>query len=108
MYTIELEESELSLISKALDLYCRVGLGQFQYLDINTTVKNITYNKLTEEEFNKFEYLALELGKVYTRKSSGTSFGIFSKEVMMIVGLLLICIILSGIIFGNKFQKKRE
>jgi hypothetical protein len=72
--TIECTEAEAKLISKALDFYCRMGLGQFNYLTDNDTIDKISDSR---EDFNE---ATLSLKKSYGL--TGNSFyGIFNKQV---------------------------
>jgi hypothetical protein len=73
--TIECTESEAQLISKALDFYCRMGLGQFNYLTDNETIDKIVEGK---EDFND---VVKSLKTVYTGMSPNASFGIFSEQI---------------------------
>lgn len=77
--TITLGEQELQLISKALDFYCRMGLGQFNYLTENYTIQAELWKDETGNTEHKFQEVVKELKKVYGLDSNA-SHGIFNKE----------------------------
>lgn len=90
MATLEVTEEQLSVIQSALDLYSRVGVGQFDRIVEHTTFENYLYKK-----FNKdFTYINLIEDKakdllhqardiLYQDNSIGQngSWGIYSENV---------------------------
>lgn len=72
---IECGESEAQLISKALDFYCRMGLGQFNYLTDNNTIDKIS------EGNEAFRIASDRLKTAYTKMGPNASYGIFSEEI---------------------------
>jgi hypothetical protein len=79
---LELTDDQLILVERALDLYTRVGLGQFWYLDLcHTLQKNI--DKLSDEDKEHFRIAARILSKEYTHMSGDgqASYGIFNDAV---------------------------
>src|SRR5690606_8199198 len=72
--TIKTTEKELQLIQKALELYTRVGLLQFEYLDVCTSLNTLIWNKVIATEF---EDKALELRSLFKESP-----GIFNKKVV--------------------------
>lgn len=75
---IECTEKEAQLISRALDLYCRVGLLQFNYLTDCNSLQKLIWDKGLGEEFRlRADYLKELFG--YSPNSNP---GIFNKEVV--------------------------
>jgi hypothetical protein len=90
MNKLHLTDEQLYLVSRALDLYSRMGLGQFWYLTDNITIqkniwkreKNIWKGeKLEGGVHEKFKTKAQELSNIYTGFVGNGSYGIFSPEV---------------------------
>lgn len=77
-YDIKIGESELRLISNALDLYARIGIGQFYMIDNHPSVNKALFNKELQGEFRNKSY---ELATIYTGMSGNGSFGIFNKTI---------------------------
>lgn len=77
---IQLSENELHLIKNALDIYCRMGLGQFWYLtDVHTVRENVW--AMTDDKREEFEFIAKKLSNIYTGHSGNVSYGITSQKV---------------------------
>jgi hypothetical protein len=75
-YTIELEFDELCLIERALELYGRVGMLQFDYLTLCNSLQKLIWDKKLSEEFrNKADDLKAVFG--FSKNSNP---GIFNKE----------------------------
>lgn len=75
--TISCSKETLALIKKSLDLYSRVGLGQFWYLDdCETLFKNVS----EKSNLAEFRRKAIELSNFYTGYTGNASYGIFNKE----------------------------
>lgn len=74
--TINTTEEELRIIEKALELYGRVGLLQFQYLTICDSLQRQVWGKDLTQEFDEKTF---ELKSIfgYSRNSNP---GIFNKE----------------------------
>lgn len=80
--TIECDEQTARLISKALDVYCRMGLGQFWYLtDVNTVQKNLWAEPFKPELQEEFRKQAEKLSNIYTGGIGNAGHGIFSPKV---------------------------
>lgn len=77
-FNIELGENELFLIAEALELYARMGTGQFNYLTDHRGVQKIVWDKNIQVEFDQ---LAKSLGSIYTGMPVGGSYGIFNNKI---------------------------
>ena len=74
---IEIGKEELKLVKKALELYCRLSLLQFEELAKITTIRKLTWdNKIVE----KFDEQARELKQIFGFGSNSYA-GIFSDIV---------------------------
>lgn len=80
MVEIKCSDDVAQLISRALDIYTRLGLGQFWYITDCYSVKKRLWNQTPEinEEFRK---QSEKLSNVFTGYTSNASFGIFHSEV---------------------------
>ena len=74
--TIECTEKEAHLIERALELYGRVGMLQFDYLTLCNSLQKLIWNKKLSEEFRT---KADELKAVFGY-SVNSNPGIFNKE----------------------------
>lgn len=75
-YKLELGFKELCLIEKALELYGRVGMLQFEYLTLCGSLQSLIWKKHLSEEFrNKGDLMKGVFG--YSPSSNP---GIFNKE----------------------------
>jgi len=61
-YTIELGFEELCLIERALELYGRVGMLQFDYLTLCSSLQNLIWKK---NLYDEFDFKADELKAVF-------------------------------------------
>ena len=76
--TIECSEKEAHLIERALELYGRVGMLQFDYLTLCGSLQKLIWDKKLGEEFrNKADELKSVFG--YTPNSNP---GIFNSEIV--------------------------
>lgn len=61
MTTLHLTEEQLRLVQQALDLYSRVGIGQFEHIKYHPTFVNHLSNKLTDGkgriDFNQYHQI---------------------------------------------------
>ena len=79
--TIECDEKEARLISLALDLYTRVGLGQFWYLSDCATVRKNLWADETNQLQDNFDKAALKLAETYTGHPGRGGYGIFHAKI---------------------------
>lgn len=79
MNKIELTDEQLQLVSKALEMYTRISLGQFKYVTDVTTVQKKVWN-MSVGERNVFEDIMLKAGELMTGIRHG-NYGIFNEEV---------------------------
>ena len=80
MNKLELTDEQLKLISKALDMYSRLSMGQFKYVTDDVTVQDKVWNMFPEER-NEFENIMLRAGELMTGRPKHGSYGIYNKEV---------------------------
>lgn len=76
---IQCTEKEAQLISRALDLYTRVGLTQFWYLTDCTSLQKLIWDTDDNSLLEKFNQKAIELSNLCTGYTGQGSPGIFNK-----------------------------
>ncbi len=76
--TITLSEQELQLISRALDLYSRVGVLQFNYLTDHVSLNKLIHDRGIVKEFKQ---KTDELKDLFGYPSNGGP-GIFNKSIV--------------------------
>jgi len=93
MTTLHLTEDQLQLVQQALDLYSRVGIGQFDHIKYHPTFVNHLSNKLTDGngriDFNQYHQIRskadeklMEARNILIQEDlhSNASWGIFNEK----------------------------
>lgn len=81
LLTLTLERKNMNLVSRALDLYCRLSIGQFRYSTDCHTVQQKVWN-MSQENRDEFEECMLRAGELMTGIKRHGSYGIHNEEVM--------------------------
>lgn len=80
VHSIELTDSQIRLVSQALDIYTRLGMGQFyNAVKDHPNVERHLF-KMEEHDIKKFNDLLLELGYMLHGIRGHGSWGIFNDE----------------------------
>jgi hypothetical protein len=77
-YTIELGFDELCLIERALELYGRVGLLQFEHLTLCNSLQKLVWDRELSQEFKS---RTDEVKSLFGYQSNANP-GIFNKEIV--------------------------
>lgn len=82
-YTLTLNEEQAQIISKALDMYSRIGIGQLEtVIDHPEIIKRIFDGSAQVESFPSARNLMYPAKKILFGYDTNASAGIYSREVL--------------------------